>query len=60
MGEFEKTLKDGGKPTSNAEWVHLIPVNMWPPIKINPDILKIVDKTLLKKFREKYNIENVV
>lgn len=36
-----------------------VPVNMWPPLKLNPDIPKIVDKTLLKKFREKYNIENV-
>ena len=37
-----------------------VPVNMWPPIKMNPDIPKIVDTTLLKKFREKYNIDNVV
>ena len=36
-----------------------VPVNMWPLLKLNPDIPKIVDKTLLKKFREKYNIEKV-
>lgn len=37
-----------------------IPINLWPPQKLNPDIQNMVDKDLLKKFKIKYNIEDAV
>ena len=33
-----------------------VPINEWPPIELNSDIKKIVDKSLVKKFRKKYNV----
>ena len=35
-----------------------IPVNLWSPQKLNPDIQNMVDKDLLEKFKIKYNIED--
>lgn len=37
-----------------------IPIDLWPPQKLNLDIQNIVDKNLLKKFKIKYNIEDAV
>jgi HEAT repeat protein len=36
-----------------------VPINMWPAVKLNPDISKMVDKNLLESFRKKYNIDDM-
>ena len=33
-----------------------VPINEWPSIELNTDVKKIVDKSLVKKFRKKYNV----
>lgn len=35
-----------------------VPVNLWPAKKLNPDIPTMVDKNILEKFKQKYNIED--
>ena len=36
-----------------------IPINLWPPQKLKPDIQNMVDKDLLKKFKIKYDLKDV-